>query len=201
MLGAIFIPMRFLRSVLLVLCFSLGLASSLHAQAATMVRTAHASFMVGAPEGWMLNDPLAQQFNVPVAICAKDQAAWPGVLLYVASVPKGPQVRSLADYLNVYRAQMERPGAKLTVTHQNNLKGSLGATAQVYYYVGMATQRLEANAYFENKDSVDMIVLSAPNAESFQKSLPVFAAVVGTYGNTPLKSGDAPAAPVAVPVR
>lgn len=193
--------MRLLRSILLLFGLSYGLVSSLHAQAATMVRTAHASFMVGAPEGWMLNDQLAQQFNVPVAICAKDQSAWPGVLLYVASVPKGAQVRTLADYLNVYRSQLERPGSKLTAARQNPLKGNLGATAQVYYYTGLATGRSEANAYFENKDSVDMIVLSAPNQETFQKALPVFAEVVGTYGNTPLKATEATPAPAAVPMR
>ena len=151
--------------------------------------------MVGAPDGWMLNEQLARQFNVAVAICAKDQETWPGVLLYVASVPKGPQCPSLAEYLNTYRSQLERPGTKVTATKQRDLKGELGATAQVYFYSGLATQRSEANAFFENKDSVDMIVMSAPNEELFRKALPVFGAVARTYGNTALKPKEEPVEP------
>lgn len=182
-------------STLLVCCGLFTSASSLCAQAATMVRGAHSSFMVGAPDGWMLDNRLAQQFNVPVAISAKDPSAFPGVLIYVASVPKSPQCRSLADYLGIYQSQIERPGTKLMVTHQRDLRGALGATAQVYYYSGLASQRLEANAYFENKDSIDMIVISTPNQEMFTKAFPVFNAVVGTYGNTALKPKEEPAEP------
>lgn len=156
--------------LLLVLLLLFSPAQGLQEEGASgLVLGPSMSFQVTAPPGWILDDETCVQTRYGSVIYPVGADAWGD---------KGPSITNSVydrayDYeAKLIAAELANP-RKLAV-----LTTSDGQTARVFEDSEGKFGRI---AYIETPESVCRISLTAPDAVSLAKSIPVFEAVVGSY--------------------
>ncbi len=157
--------------------------AALHAQigAGGIITGERSAFMLTAPEDWVLDLQLAQHFGVSAAFRRAEPKDDQGVLIYSFSATKGADFHSLKEYLAFNRSKLEQESPKISVQPAADIKAISGRVAQVHYYSGLANGRFESGAYFDTPEAINLIVMTAPNEEAFQKELSSFNALVASY--------------------
>lgn len=141
------------------------------------------SFTLKPPAGWVLNNQVGvdQGFD---AVFYPQGSSWseaPAVMYANGANKKQAGVATLQGIIEKDAAKFKQKNPQIVITVGTPLKTNDGKTAQVRIYRGDKWGNQEAVAYIDEPAAVAVLVLSARNPKDFQKSLPAFEKLVGSY--------------------
>jgi hypothetical protein len=138
------------------------------------------AFLLSAPSGWVLDLKKSRELGVPALF--RPSAGSSGTLCYAMVVGKSDDCQSIADYLALDLKKLSTSsGAKVTVRELPAITTRKGGQAKVYQYLGESSGRVEAVAYFETKDSIDVIIYSTKTEQQFRANFPAFQQLAQSY--------------------
>ena len=139
----------------------------------------HAYFLT-APAGWMLDTESGVEQHL-FAVFYPKGSSWDAgaVVMYSnASALKGrTSEQAIQDDFN----ELAQKSAKLKMEDAGTITTKDNKQAIVKYFKGDNWGNVEATAYVVEPKTVANIVLTARNKEAFEKSLPAFRQLVGSY--------------------
>jgi hypothetical protein len=141
-------------------------------------------FMVAAPEGWVLDDTSGMGSRIRCVFYPKGQQ-W-------SSAPTVMYVNPLHGYASKQRTMLtliaddekafKKRAPRGRVTEGGTLPtGTANKLAHVRYFAEDGGAPHEAVAYVPERDLIMLVVLSARNADGFQRSLPAYRELVQSY--------------------
>jgi len=156
-------------------------------------------FGVVIPEGWVADDTSGMGAKIRVVFYPRGQNwSTATTVMYVNPIhqPAGA-VRSLAQTIDHDVAEFRKHAPQGSVTPAPAIRTRSGQLGQVRYFAADGDRPTEAVAYLEEKDLVNLIVLSSRQPDAFQHALGAFHDLVFQYryvgGN--LRTPTAPADP------
>ncbi len=140
------------------------------------------AFLISAPPGWILDNESAADQGIHAVFYPKG-SSWdkaPAVM-YANSVKKHKGAATVQEFINSDFARFKKSNPKIAISEGRPLKTEDGKIAQVRVFKGDQWGNWEAAAYIDEPVAVVILVLSARSQEAFQKSLPAFEKLVGSY--------------------
>lgn len=141
-------------------------------------------FMVSAPKGWVLDDTSGMGSRIRCVFYPQGQqwASAPTVMYVNPLHGFSAKERTLQSLIADDEKSFKKRSPRGRVSEGGTLPtGATNKSARVRYFSQSGGAPHEAVAYVPEKDLVMLVVLSAKNPESFQKSLPAYRELVQSY--------------------
>lgn len=141
------------------------------------------AFSIQAPTGWVLDNKSGVPQNLyavlyPVGSSWRDSIA----VMYAKGIQKDNVITSIKYQVDqTIKDFKENGNPNISAQFIKNITAEKGHTGAIYYFVGDHWGNHEAVAYFEGDKSINLIVLTSRTKEAFDKSLPAFEKVAGSY--------------------
>jgi hypothetical protein len=137
-------------------------------------------FEVVTPVGWVRDNKSALSQGLHCALYLKG-SSWANSksVMYTVVVPRMNQ--TLQQVIDMDVAYMGQGASQFKSSKVTPIVTEAGRKAEVWYFSGDEFDSYEAVAYFEEKKSIILIVLSTRSKTDFESSLPDFAALAKSY--------------------
>ncbi len=142
------------------------------------------SFTLSAPKNWVLDNESGTEQGLPAVFYPQGSSWANGKAVMYANiwVKQNPAEETLAKVIAADEKAFKERSANLKVTDAEALPtAKSGQKATVKYFTGDSFGNYEAIAYIDKGKTVTMIVLTSQTKEDFEKSLPAFKELVGSY--------------------
>jgi len=172
---------RVIESVFVVLCAIAAFGQRSGDDAGILYGTDY-SFAVTAPHGWVLDDKSGKSQGV-CAVLYETGKSWQkaDTVMYVNTASKTIEGQKTLEELMAYdAAEFKKRAPALSVTPAPDIKTKQGR-AVVRRFEGDEYGNYEAVAYFDEKLTIVMFVLTARTKKDFDAAYPAFEKLVGSY--------------------
>ncbi|HET7024698.1 MAG TPA: hypothetical protein VFI39_05795 [Gemmatimonadales bacterium] len=150
---------------------------------AGIIYGAHHAFTIEAPPGWVIDNQAGISLGLHAVFYRTGESWQRGTaVMYVNTAP--PDSGHEADPLRIFaqdsvRFVTETP--TMRIVSRPSLQTHDHKVAYVWYFSGASNGRYEAVAYVAEKTTTPMIVLTSKTQTAFQRALPAFRQLVGSY--------------------
>jgi hypothetical protein len=141
------------------------------------------AFEVKAPRGWVLDNQAARDQGLNVVFYPKDSAWENGsAVCYVRVRTLSNSIHKIQDQVDDTIRDFHSQGSPhVEAKYIRTLTTQDASKARIYYFAGDKFGNFEATAYFQGRNTIHFITLSARDRTSFETSLPAFDALVTSY--------------------
>jgi hypothetical protein len=171
---------------ILLLVAPLSASAEITEQGTGMLYGPNHAFFVTAPKGWVLDNESGVKQGIHMVFYPVGYT-WANspVIVYGQSVTKDAKMRSVKDQVeSTIKMFHEKGSTGYKITKETSITFSDGKKASIYYYAGDKWGNFEAAAYFEEKNTINFLVLNARKKPDYDKYLSGFELLVRSYRNS-----------------
>lgn len=140
-------------------------------------------YMASAPTGWVLDDTSGLGSRIRCVFYPRGQkwSAAPTVMYITPLHGFGSKERTLSRMMGDDQRAFLKRNPRGRVVDAGTLATGAGRTAQLRYFSEDGGPPHEAVAYIPERDLVQLVVLSSKTADGFQRALPAWRELIGSY--------------------
>lgn len=141
------------------------------------------AYSLTAPAGWLLDTQVGVSQGIHAAFYPKGSSWEKGdAVMYSRARTKGGNVNTIDEMVKDTIGEFHNNGSlKYIGKEASAILASNKRSARVFYYSGDKWGNYEAVAYFDEKKTINFIVLNSRTLKDFKNSLPAFEPLVRSY--------------------